>query len=111
MKISISGKGGTGKTTIAGTLARLLARQGQAVLAIDGDSNPNLALTLGIPPEESNAVPALPPEILADVVDEDGNNTRVLTVGLEEIAARYGVPTADGIRLLTMKRIDHAGKG
>jgi glycine/D-amino acid oxidase-like deaminating enzyme len=37
MKVAVSGKGGTGKTTIAATLARCLARRGHRVLAIDGD--------------------------------------------------------------------------
>ena len=36
MKVAVSGKGGTGKTTIAATLARCLARRGYRVLAIDG---------------------------------------------------------------------------
>ena len=36
MKIGISGKGGSGKTTISATLARVFARQGLPVLAIDG---------------------------------------------------------------------------
>jgi Mrp family chromosome partitioning ATPase len=50
MKIAVAGKGGSGKTTLAGTLARVLGRRGQAVLAIDADTNPNLAITLGLPP-------------------------------------------------------------
>jgi CO dehydrogenase maturation factor len=50
MKIAVAGKGGSGKTTLAGTLARALGRRGQAVLAIDADTNPNLAITLGLPP-------------------------------------------------------------
>ena len=35
MKLAVSGKGGVGKTTIAGTLARLYATEGRRVLAID----------------------------------------------------------------------------
>ncbi|MEP6476436.1 MAG: AAA family ATPase [Actinomycetota bacterium] len=42
MQVAVGGKGGSGKTTISGTLARLFARRGQTVLAIDGDSNPTL---------------------------------------------------------------------
>lgn len=111
MKIAVAGKGGSGKTTTAGTLARLLSRQGHPVLAIDGDSNPNLGIMLGISPDEADQVPVLPPELLRDEVDEDGNPTRVLTTGVEQIAAQYGTVVADGVRLLAMKRIDHAGAG
>ena len=111
MKIAISGKGGSGKTTTAGTLARLIARQGHSVLAIDGDSNPNLGIILGLEPGEVEEIEALPAELLEEVEDEEGNRQRVLTVGVTEIAERYGTLTADGVRLLTMKRIDHAGKG
>jgi len=48
MKLAIAGKGGAGKTTISGTLARQLGRQGYGVLALDNDLNPNLPLTVGI---------------------------------------------------------------
>ncbi len=111
MKIAIAGKGGSGKTTTAGTLARLLARQGHPVLAIDGDSNPNLGIMLGMSPDEADRVPVLPPDLLQDVVDEEGTTSRVLTTGVEEIAAQYGTVTGDGVRLLAMKRIDHAAAG
>ena len=51
MRIAVAGKGGSGKTTIAGTIARLLARSGRSVLAIDADTNPNLAAILGMTPD------------------------------------------------------------
>src|SRR5512136_1355110 len=51
MKIAISGKGGVGKTTLAGVMARLLADQGRSVLAIDADPDSNLASAVGLPRE------------------------------------------------------------
>ncbi len=40
MKIAVAGKGGVGKTTVSGTVARSLARVGDDVLALDADANP-----------------------------------------------------------------------
>jgi len=51
MKIAISGKGGVGKTTLAGVLARILADRGRKVLAIDADPDSNLASAIGLPKE------------------------------------------------------------
>ena len=51
MKIAVAGKGGVGKTFISGTLARLLARDGYNVIAVDADPNINTASSLGIPQE------------------------------------------------------------
>lgn len=48
MTIAIAGKGGTGKTTIAALLIKLLSEKG-VVLAIDGDPSSNLSLSLGLP--------------------------------------------------------------
>jgi len=111
MKIAVSGKGGSGKTTIAGTLARALARMGQPVLAVDGDSNPNLAITLGIPKEEAKRIEPVPSSILQEVVDAAGNKALMLALPPEEIAEKYGVKTGDGVTLLVMGRVDHAGAG
>jgi len=46
--IAIAGKGGSGKTTIAALLIKLLSQKG-AVLAIDADPATNLNLALGLP--------------------------------------------------------------
>ena len=56
MKIAVSGKGGVGKTLVAGVLAEFLVRRGFKVLAIDADPAPNLALTLGLPLDKSNKI-------------------------------------------------------
>jgi len=50
--IAIAGKGGTGKTTIAALLTKLLTEKG-AVLAIDGDPSSNLHMALGLPLEDT----------------------------------------------------------
>ena len=49
MKIAVSGKGGVGKTTLSGVLARLLASEGRKVIAIDADPDSNLASAIGLP--------------------------------------------------------------
>ena len=91
MKLAIAGKGGSGKTSISGTLARLIARDGHSVLAIDGDTNPNLALTLGIPAERINDLPVLPSGLL-----ERGDDGFELKKSLAELRATHSVegPTA-----------------
>ena len=111
MKIAIAGKGGTGKTTIVGTLARVFARQGRRVLAIDADSNPNLALTLGLSREETAALVPLPRTLLEDQLDADGKKTVGLRISAEEIARQYGVSTPDGVTMMLMGKVDHAGAG
>ena len=60
LRIALAGKGGAGKNTISSTLARLLARRGKRVLVIDGDSNPNVAVALGIERERAAALSTLP---------------------------------------------------
>ena len=50
MKIAVSGKGGVGKSTVAASIALLLAEAGERVLALDADPDANLAAALGIPP-------------------------------------------------------------
>ena len=50
--IAMAGKGGTGKTTIAGFLIKYLVKKGKTpILAVDADSNANLNEVLGVPLE------------------------------------------------------------
>ncbi len=110
MKIAIGGKGGTGKTTVAGTLARWLGRAERDVLAIDGDSNPNLASILGLSGEAA-AVPELPPDLFRTVEGEDGTRRRELAIPLDEVVRRHAAAGPDRVRLLVGARVDHAGAG
>jgi CO dehydrogenase maturation factor len=52
--IGLAGKGGTGKTTIAGLLVKYMVEKGKTpVLAVDADSNANLNEVLGLEVEET----------------------------------------------------------
>ena len=107
MKLAVAGKGGSGKTSISGTMARLLARQGHGVLAIDGDSNPNLALTLGIPLERMDEVPTLS----RDMIRRTDEGAAELTATLDEICETHSLEGPDGVNLLVMAHPQHAGTG
>lgn len=48
MKLGIVGKGGTGKTTLAALISTAYVDMGRRVVAVDTDSDPNLALSLGL---------------------------------------------------------------
>lgn len=111
MKIAVAGKGGSGKTTIAGTLARLMADRGYRVVAVDDDSNPNLALTLGVRAEATAAVPALPRDLLEERADAAGNQRLELTIPAEDFIERFGVPARENLTLLVMGQPSHGGSG
>jgi CO dehydrogenase maturation factor len=52
--IAMAGKGGTGKTTVAGMLLRYLLEHGKKpVLAVDADANSNLNEVLGVAVQSS----------------------------------------------------------
>jgi CO dehydrogenase maturation factor len=48
MKVAFVGKGGAGKSSVAGTVCRHLARRGERVLALDLDTMAGLAFSLGL---------------------------------------------------------------
>jgi CO dehydrogenase maturation factor len=100
MNVWIVGKGGSGKTTVAGTLARLLARGDSQVLAVDLDNNPNLALSVGLGAQAGFGVTAVHQHILANGCPVD------LTDGTEGLVTRYGVDGPEGVRLVQWSKID-----
>ena len=111
MKIAVAGKGGSGKTTIAGMLARLLAQRGHEVWAIDADSNPNLGATIGVPVDARKKIKPLEAGILKEAADAKGQRTMQLAIPPREVAQKFGLPVADRLTLLLMGSVDHAGAG
>jgi len=107
MKLALAGKGGVGKTSICGTLARVLARDGYRVLAIDNDMNPNLSLTLGIPPEVMTQLPSFG----HDVVRRSEKGGFELLMSVEEICEAYSLPGPEGISLLVAGQPKEANTG
>lgn len=105
MRIALAGKGGAGKTTISATIARLAARAGRSVLAIDADANPNLALALG-PTADPALVRALPPELVSRRPGGPG-----LRRDVELVLAEHAARGPDGIELLAMGSPAHADEG
>jgi CO dehydrogenase maturation factor len=111
MKVAVAGKGGSGKTTIAGTLARVMAERGQRVVAIDDDSNPNLALTVGVDTAAASRVPGIPRDMLEERTDAEGTARLELAVPAEDFIDRFGVPVRDRLTLLVMGQPNHGGSG
>lgn len=107
MKLAIAGKGGVGKTSISGTLARTYACGGYRVLAVDNDMNPNVSLTLGIPAQQMTELPTFLPNVVCRCPD-DGYE---LAMTLEEICASYSLQAPDGITLLVAAQPKEAGTG
>jgi CO dehydrogenase maturation factor len=67
--IAIAGKGGTGKTTVAALLTKLLSQKG-LVLAVDADPSTNLSQALGLPLDDSKTVGRIREKMAEDVSRE-----------------------------------------
>lgn len=108
MRVAFVGKGGAGKSSIAGVFARLLAQSGGHVLALDSDPMPGLAYSLGVPSSDEG--------IPADAVEEydglDGRRVYRLRSALDAASAieRYATISSDGVRLLQLGK-SHGVKG
>lgn len=115
MKLAISGKGGTGKTTLAALLAQVYADGGREVLAVDADPSPCLAGALGFP-EELRA--QLHPIAEMDDLIEERTGAKPGAVGgfftlnprVDDIPERFSV-VHRGVRLLEMGSVDTGGSG
>ena len=104
MKVAVSGKGGVGKTLIAAGLASGFASRGLKTIAIDADSSPNLALTLGLSPEESRKIVPVSEnkELVESKTGTGYSGVYRLSFTVDDIVRDYSVETPFGVNLIVM---------
>ena len=115
MKVAISGKGGVGKTTLAGVMSRILADQGYKVLSIDADPDSNLASAIGIEPDKLKEIQPLAQ--MKEFIEERTGSKRgaygsffKMNPKVDDIPEKFSV-SKDGIRLLVLGTIPQGGGG
>ncbi len=103
MRLAFVGKGGAGKSSVAGTLARVLARRGLPVLAVDSDPLPGLAHAVGVAAGDR----AIPEDVVHEVDDPEGGRRFELRDGLCALEAvdRYALSGPDGVRFLQFGKL------
>lgn len=104
MRLAFVGKGGAGKSAIAGTFCRLLAREGRHVLAVDSDPLPGLAFSLGLAIDYS---PPIPDEAVVERAEGESGPRYRLRPDLDptEAVELYSVEAPDGVRFLQFGKI------
>ncbi len=104
MRVAFVGKGGAGKSAIAGTFCRFLARKGEPVLAIDSDPLPGLALSLGLDIDDDVRIPD--EAVRERAMGESGPRFR-LVEGLDVVESirKWSVEAPDGVRFLQFGKV------
>jgi len=102
--IAISGKGGSGKTTLAAMIIRLLSEQtGRPILAVDADPNSCLGLVMGVQPA------AVIAEVREKAARKQPGSPGLDRVRSLEYDIQQAITEADRFDLLTMGRPEGPG--
>lgn len=113
----MAGKGGTGKTSVAAALSIYLSKSGYDVIAIDTDSVPNLAQSLGIPYRKAEEiVPLINKDDL--IAERTGVKPGVnwgamfkLNPKVDDIADKYGIKINNKLKLIVVGSISASKQG
>jgi CO dehydrogenase maturation factor len=117
MKIAVAGKGGVGKTTVAGTLARLLGRDGLKILAVDADPSYTLWSALGISQDVANKIvpltenESLVEERLKIEGAESLSGFFKLNPRVDDLAEKFAIEGPDNVSLLVAGTVEIGGSG
>jgi CO dehydrogenase maturation factor len=113
LKIAVSGKGGVGKTLIAGGIACSLASRGMKTIAIDADPSPNLALTLGLSLEEAHKIVPISENknLIESKTSTEYSGVFRLSFTVEDIVRDYSVKTPFDVNLIVMGTVRSMGSG
>jgi len=96
--VAVSGKGGTGKTTVAALIIRVLTeRSGKTVLAVDADPNATLGMLLGV--EVKGTVSDLREDVVEKRIRVDSGASRERQI---EMMVHETLVECKGFDLLTM---------
>jgi CO dehydrogenase maturation factor len=102
-RIAVAGKGGSGKTTVAGVLARLLAEGGNEVLTVDADENPNLGISLGLGLERTYELVSAREALLPD--------GPAISLPMEEIIDRFAAEAGERLRIVQVRKFEEFRPG
>jgi len=103
--LAVSGKGGTGKTTVSALLSRLIISRGKgSLLAVDADPNDNLAAAFGVKAERT----------IGDIIGAVAKDPESVPKGMSkerflEYEVQSAVQECEGLDLLTMGRPEGPG--
>jgi CO dehydrogenase maturation factor len=117
MKIAVAGKGGVGKTTVAGTIARLLGRDGLKILAVDADPAYTLWSALGIPADVAKQiVPLTENEALVEErlqIEGAGSYKSFFKLNprVDDLADKFAIAGPDNVSLLVAGTVEIGGSG
>ena len=112
MKIAFTGKGGVGKTTLAGLFIRVLSMEGTEVLAVDCDPDSNLGRVLGFEGADKITPIVQMEEMINERmgVEKGKKSFYKLNPKIDDIPDKFS-KTKDNVKLIVMGAVKQGGSG